>query len=303
MGNGRSADEIAALLAADNVAPRVTIVARPGLADADEVLDDAGDDVGTVGALAPTAVVLVGRRPGGPAERARRTRRRAGRGQPAGHARPHAGTRSTVRTSGGSTCAPGPAARPRCSRAVAGERGARIVANEVQPHRTRLVEQALRAVPADAVEDVRTGDGRDGRRPTSPARTTGSWSTRPAPVSARCAAAPRRAGAGRPADLASLSALQRELLVSALQAVRPGGVVAYVTCSPHLVETQLVVKDAVRAAGRAGSASSRSTRRRWSAASRPAATSTSPTAGLDVQLWPHVHGTDAMHLTLLRRTG
>ena len=22
----------------------------------------------------------------------------------------------------------------------------------------------------------------------------------------------------------------------------------------------------------------------------------------DVQLWPHVHGTDAMHLTLLRRT-
>ncbi len=22
---------------------------------------------------------------------------------------------------------------------------------------------------------------------------------------------------------------------------------------------------------------------------------------LDVQLWPHVHGTDAMHLTLLRR--
>jgi len=23
----------------------------------------------------------------------------------------------------------------------------------------------------------------------------------------------------------------------------------------------------------------------------------------DVQLWPHVHGTDAMHLTLLRRLG
>ncbi|MET0788883.1 MAG: transcription antitermination factor NusB, partial [Cellulomonas sp.] len=60
VGNGRSADEIGALLAADNVAPRVTIVARPGLAAADEVLDDAGDGVGRVGALAPTAVVLSG---------------------------------------------------------------------------------------------------------------------------------------------------------------------------------------------------------------------------------------------------
>ena len=46
VGNGRPADEIAALLAADNVAPRVTIVARPGLADADEVVEDAGDGVG-----------------------------------------------------------------------------------------------------------------------------------------------------------------------------------------------------------------------------------------------------------------
>ena len=97
-------------------------------------------------------------------------------------------------------------------------------------------------------------DGRraDGRRPTSRARTTGSWSTRPAPVWVRCAVGRRRGGAGRRPTSPSLSALQRELLVSALQAVRPGGVVAYVTCSPHLVETQLVVKDAVRAAARLG---------------------------------------------------
>ena len=54
----------------------------------------------------------------------------------------------------------GPGGKAALLAAVAGERGARIVANEVQPHRTRLVEQALRAVPADAVEDVRTGDGR-----------------------------------------------------------------------------------------------------------------------------------------------
>ena len=41
VGHGRSADEIEELLVADNVAPHVTVVARPGLADADEVLADA----------------------------------------------------------------------------------------------------------------------------------------------------------------------------------------------------------------------------------------------------------------------
>jgi 16S rRNA (cytosine967-C5)-methyltransferase len=96
-----------------------------------------------------------------------------------------------------------------------------------------------------------------------------------------------------------LGDLQRALLTSGLQAVRPGGVVAYVTCSPHLAETQLVVKDVLRAAARRGDAieviDARETMRSLAPglelADRP-----------DVQLWPHVHGTDAMHLTLLRRT-
>ena len=38
-------------------------------------------------------------------------------------------------------------------------------------------------------------------------------------------------------DLKELTALQRALLRSALAAVRPGGVVAYVTCSPVPAET------------------------------------------------------------------
>ena len=41
----------------------------------------------------------------------------------------------------------------------------------------------------------------------------------------------------RPDDVAELAKLQRELLTAALRHVRPGGVVAYVTCSPHLAET------------------------------------------------------------------
>ena len=44
-----------------------------------------------------------------------------------------------------------------------------------------------------------------------------------------------------PADVAELAVLQRELLNAAIDSVRPGGVVAYVTCSPHLAETRDVV--------------------------------------------------------------
>ena len=44
-----------------------------------------------------------------------------------------------------------------------------------------------------------------------------------------------------PGDVAELASLQRELLGTALDSVRPGGVVAYVTCSPHLAETRDVV--------------------------------------------------------------
>src|SRR5207237_1570226 len=123
--------------------------------------------------------------------------------------------------------------------AVASERGARLVANEVQAHRARLVEQALRAVPAGAVEEVRTGDGRTigvdepgmFDRVLVDAPCTGLGALRRRPESRW-----RRT----PGDLATLGPLQRELLRSALQGVRPGGVVAYVTCSPAPAETGVV---------------------------------------------------------------
>ena len=91
----------------------------------------------------------------------------------------------------------------------------------MQPHRARLVEQALRALPADAVEDVRTGDGR-----TVGTDEPGAYDR--VLVDAPCTGLGRAAAAsggalapdaGRPRGL---SALQRDLLVSALRAVRPG---------------------------------------------------------------------------------
>jgi 16S rRNA (cytosine967-C5)-methyltransferase len=98
----------------------------------------------------------------------------------------------------------------------------------------------------------------------------------------------------QPSDLPPLTGLQRELLGAALRLVRPGGVVAYVTCSPHLVETQVSVTEASR---RAKVPVELVDAREYLPPGMPGL-GTGPT----VQLWPHRHGTDAMFLALLRRT-
>jgi 16S rRNA (cytosine967-C5)-methyltransferase len=97
-----------------------------------------------------------------------------------------------------------------------------------------------------------------------------------------------------PADLPPLTKLQRELLVAALRAVRPGGVVAYVTCSPHMVETQVTVTEGARRSGVEVDFVD----------ARPLLPPGMPKLGNGptVQLWPHRHGTDAMFLAMLRRT-
>ena len=44
-------------------------------------------------------------------------------------------------------------------------------------------------------------------------------------------------------DWRELTQLQGELLTAAIEGLRPGGIVAYVTCSPHLGETASFVVD------------------------------------------------------------
>ena len=294
-GNGRPVAELDALLAADNDAPRVTLVARPGLADPDELAD--GDDRVTPSRWAPTALRLEG---GDPAAFGAVRDGRAGV-QDEGSQLVALALAAAPLTGPDARwldlCA-GPGGKAALLAALAAERGARLVANEVQPHRARLVEKALAAVPADAVEAVRTGDGRAvGQdepgaydRVLLDAPCTGLGALRRRPESRW-----RRT----PADLATLTGLQRELLDSALDAVRPGGVVGYVTCSPHLAETQVVVADVLRRRDDAELLDAPAAVRD---VVRPEARDAIELGDrLDVQLWPHVHGTDAMHLTLLRR--
>ena len=95
-----------------------------------------------------------------------------------------------------------------------------------------------------------------------------------------------------PADLSTLGPLQRALLKSAIAATRPGGVIIYATCSPHLAETEFVVADVVSGQPRVVVEDAR--------ALLPEVSDVS--AGPFVQLWPHRHGTDAMFFALLRKT-
>ena len=293
VGNGRPAAELGDLLRADNTAPLVTLVARPGLIRTYDLLEQTRG-AGTRGKWTPTAVVLSGGDPGAVSA----IRQGSAGVQDEGSqlvtlsmaAAALVGERDTRWLD---LCA-GPGGKAALLAVLAHERGARLVANEVAPHRVRLVEHALAAVPADAIEEVRTGDGR-----TVGQDEPGSYDR--VLVDAPCTGlgALRRRPEARwrrtPSDLAQLGSLQRDLLRSALDAVRPGGVVAYVVCSPHLAETQLVVKDVLRGRDDVDVLDARS-------AVRTVAGNAIPLGDRpDIQLWPHVHGTDAMHLTLLRR--
>ncbi|MGV8966109.1 MAG: RsmB/NOP family class I SAM-dependent RNA methyltransferase [Cellulomonas sp.] len=293
VGNGRSADELGALLAADNLAPLVTLVARPGLIRTGDLIEQTRGS-GSRGRWTPTAVVLSGGDPGVvPAVRDCTAAVQDEASQLVALAltvAPLLGERDERWLD---LCA-GPGGKAALLGAVAHERGARLVANEVTPHRVRLVEHALAALPPDAIEEIRTGDGRvvgqdepgEYDRVLVDAPCTGLGALRRRPE-----ARWRRT----PSDLAQLGTLQRELLTSALAAVRPGGVVAYVTCSPHLAETQLVIKDVLRKRDDVEVIDARPSVRRIAGQEIPLGERP------DIQLWPHVHGTDAMHLTLLRR--
>ena len=163
--------------------------------------------------------------------------------------------------------------------------GVRLTAADRAPHRAELVRTALRGE-----EDVEVLVA-DGRQPPWP---PGAFDRVLLDAPCTGLGALRRRPEVRwrrtPDDVPGLVELQSALLDGALTSVRPGGVVAYVTCSPHSAETVDVI-DA--AAGR------------HDVELLPVAPLFPDVPGLargeHGQLWPHRHGTDAMFLALLRR--
>jgi 16S rRNA (cytosine967-C5)-methyltransferase len=281
--------ELQQLLRADNQRPEVSLVARPGLADLDELLADGG----TPGRWAPTAV----RWPAGDPGAVRAVREGRAAVQDEGSqlvALALAAAPVQGRDERWLDLCAGPGGKSGLLGAIAKQHGARLTAVEQAPHRADLVRSAVAAL-GNTVE-VRTGDGREigadepgtYDRVLVDAPCTGLGALRRRPE-----ARWRRA----PSDLTGLAPLQRALANSAIDATRPGGVVAYVTCSPHVAETKLVVDDLVR---RRGDVELLDAVPLVRTADGGQVRDTGP--GPTVQLWPHRHATDAMFLALLRRS-
>ncbi len=103
-----------------------------------------------------------------------------------------------------------------------------------------------------------------------------------------------------PADVPELTELQRGLLAATIPALKHGGIVAYVTCSPHLAETAGVVADIRREFGvTLEELDARAVLREIAGDTIDLPEPKEPTGR--AQLWPHRHGTDAMSISLLRR--
>ena len=279
---GDKGDDLAAALKADDARPAVHLCARPGEISSEELAAIVGGDV------APYSPYGVHLEPGS--------------GDP-GDLEPIREKLAVVQDEGSQLCGlaltrvplhgpderwldlcAGPGGKAVLLGALARLQGATLDAVEKAPHRAELVRKATNGLDIT----VHVADGRD------PGLPEGSYDRVLLDAPCTGLGALRRRPEARwrrkPDDVADLTKLQRELLVSALRLVRPGGIVAYVVCSPHLRETIGVTSDVVRK----GLAELVDCREFFPDVPELG-------DGPHVQLWPHRQGTDAMFCQLLRR--
>ncbi|MEP6852658.1 MAG: transcription antitermination factor NusB [bacterium] len=277
------AEELAEALESDDQRPATHLVARPDLIERDELVRAAGPNA-QPGPWSPYAVRLDGGDPG--------------------HLAPVRDGRAGVQDEGSQLAAlalvnveltgrdahwldlcAGPGGKTAILAGVAARRGADVTANELHEHRAELV----RATTAHWSVEVIVGNAAD-----VPVRDCGyDRVLLDAPCTGLGALRRRPEARWRrtPEDLVALGALQARLLDAAIRLSRSGGVIAYVTCSPHAQETSAIVAGAVETGAVVP------------IDARPAFPGVPNLGdGPFVQLWPHRHGTDAMFTALLRRT-
>ena len=284
LGGGRAGIED--LLEADNERPEVTLVARPGRSTTEELLRE---EAAVPGRWSPYAVRLSEGGEPGAVEAVKEGRA----GVQDEGSQLVALALANAPLDGPDEkwldgCA-GPGGKAALLAAVAAERGATLLASEKAPHRAGLVAKSLAGNPGPY--QVIVADG------TRPPWRSGSFDRVLMDVPCTGLGALRRRPESRwrrrPEDLEGFAPLQRDLLGTALESVRVGGVVGYATCSPHLAETRAVVDDILKQYPHTELIDARPLLPDVPALG----------AGPDVQLWPHLHGTDAMYLALIRRTG
>jgi 16S rRNA (cytosine967-C5)-methyltransferase len=275
--------ELADALGANNVSPDISLVVRPGLANVSDLLRAGGQP----GRYSPFGA----RRRGDPAELALVRDGRAGVQDEGSQLVTWALTRAPARPGWWLDLCAGPGGKSALLAGLAGEDGSRLLASDIAPHRARLVTAAVRGyaqrgrAPSVVVADA-----------THPAWRVGSFARVLADVPCSGLGALRRRPESRwrrgPANVEQLHGLQLALLASAIDSADAGGIIGYVTCSPHRRETADVVNEtlAVRADVEVISALQ--------------LLPEVPDAALGpyLQLWPHRHGTDAMFAAYLRKS-
>ncbi|MFC5790697.1 RsmB/NOP family class I SAM-dependent RNA methyltransferase [Agromyces tardus] len=292
-------DELVPLLEADNASPRINLVALPGIEASGEADAAAAAPIDRVALGEPDRYSPIGFTAARPldlvAAHAGRIRVQDEGSQLAAlalsRAEPvRAGERWLDLCAG-----PGGKTAVLAAEALAG--GAVLVANEMVPARAELVRRAVAGVPLDVPVEV--GDGRE----LDPARLGADGGFDRILLDAPCTGlgALRRRPEARwrkaPSDVAELTALQGELADAAFRALAPGGILAYVTCSPHTAETHGTLRAALARWG--DDAEQLDTAAVVQGLSgHPLDLAGEPTT---VQLWPHRHGTDAMFIALVRR--
>jgi 16S rRNA (cytosine967-C5)-methyltransferase len=161
---------------------------------------------------------------------------------------------------------------------------AKFLANEPMPHRADLVRRVIndsQVVCLDGTDSMNFGEKYDRILIDAPCTGLGALRRRP---EARWRKNLR--------DLKELIMLQRNLLASSYNLLSAGGIIAYVTCSPHLAETKgqvldfllghkdmkILPMDEVDGCHKDGIQSDGS-----------------------VQMWTHLHHSDAMFMVLLKK--
>lgn len=273
-------DELEEALDADSQRPVVHLVARPGEISAEELALITG---GEEGKYSPYAVYLDGGDPGDsePVKQGLAAVQDEG-SQLIARALVEAPIEGTDSGHWLDLCA-GPGGKAALIGALARVDHAHVDAVEISDHRAKLIERLVRDLPVK----IHVGDGRtiklgqdyDRALVDAPCSGLGALRRRP-----------EARWRKQDSDIATLNALQYELLHSAISHVRTGGVIVYSTCSPDLRETREIVDKAV------------DNLPVEEIPAEPLLRGLTDTGeGKSVQMWPHKHGTDAMFVAVLRK--
>lgn len=277
-------DSLEELLVADNTPAKVSVAALPGFADVREL-----SEFGTLGIASPIGLEL-----NVPPSRVPQLQ--------IGHVRVQdqgsqlavlalLAAEVKVQDSRWLDLCAGPGGKAALMLAVAKQRQIIFEANEVSTHRAKLVQQAL-----DPISKLKVSIG-DGRKIAEEgARFSRLLLDAPCTGLGALRRRPESRWRKKSTDIPELAKLQKDLFKASWDSLLPGGVLGYVTCSPHLSETTALVSWA-------------ESQYRGDLELLPAnaiLNEINSNLGLDVafrtaQLWPHIHGTDAMFIALFRK--